>query len=112
MPAIPTLETPPSDFFGQFLEEVFSELRHDGVAGSSGALATSSTIGTDRPRRGRLRKGLGGVSAEENKRLAREGIRVWTTGDFGAADEIYAPTTSTISTPIRGILRTSTAPRR
>ena len=31
------------------------------------------------------------MSAEENKRLAREGIRIWTTGDFDAADEIYAP---------------------
>ena len=30
-------------------------------------------------------------SAEENKRLAREGIRIWSTGDFGAADEIYSP---------------------
>jgi hypothetical protein len=32
-----------------------------------------------------------GISAEENKRLAREGIRVWTSGHFDAADEIYAP---------------------
>jgi steroid delta-isomerase-like uncharacterized protein len=31
------------------------------------------------------------VSAEENKRLAREAIQIWTTGDVGAADEIYAP---------------------
>jgi len=31
------------------------------------------------------------MSAEENKRLAREGVRVWSTGDFDAADEIYAP---------------------
>jgi predicted ester cyclase len=31
------------------------------------------------------------VSAEENKRLAGEAIRIWTTGDFDAADEIYAP---------------------
>jgi predicted ester cyclase len=31
------------------------------------------------------------VSAEENRRLAREAIRTWTAGDFGAADEIYAP---------------------
>ena len=30
-------------------------------------------------------------STEENKRLAREGIRIWSTGDFDAADEIYAP---------------------
>jgi predicted ester cyclase len=30
------------------------------------------------------------VSAEENKRLAREAIRILTTGDLGAADEIYA----------------------
>jgi hypothetical protein len=31
------------------------------------------------------------MSAEENKRLAREAIRIWTTGDFDAADDIYAP---------------------
>ena len=31
------------------------------------------------------------MSAEENRRLAREGIRIWTTGDFDAADEIHAP---------------------
>jgi steroid delta-isomerase-like uncharacterized protein len=31
------------------------------------------------------------VSAEENKRLARDAIQIWTTGDFDAADEIYAP---------------------
>ncbi len=31
------------------------------------------------------------MSAEENKRLAREGIRIWSTGDFDAAEEIYAP---------------------
>jgi predicted SnoaL-like aldol condensation-catalyzing enzyme len=31
------------------------------------------------------------MSAEENKRLAREGVRIWSTGDFDAADEIYAP---------------------
>jgi predicted ester cyclase len=31
------------------------------------------------------------VSAEENKRLARVAIQIWTTGDVGAADEIYAP---------------------
>jgi hypothetical protein len=38
------------------------------------------------------------VSAEENKRLARDAIQIWTTGDFDAADEIYAPTTSITST--------------
>jgi len=31
------------------------------------------------------------MSAEENKRLAREAIRILTTGNLGAADEIYAP---------------------
>jgi steroid delta-isomerase-like uncharacterized protein len=31
------------------------------------------------------------MSAEGNKRLARGAIRIWTTGDLGAADEIYAP---------------------
>jgi len=31
------------------------------------------------------------MSAEENKRLAREGIRIWSTGDFDAAEEVYAP---------------------
>jgi steroid delta-isomerase-like uncharacterized protein len=31
------------------------------------------------------------MTAEENKRLAREVIRIWTTGDFDAADDIYAP---------------------
>ena len=31
------------------------------------------------------------MSAEGNKRLAREAIRIWSTGDLGAADEIYAP---------------------
>jgi steroid delta-isomerase-like uncharacterized protein len=31
------------------------------------------------------------VSTEENKRLAREAIGIWTTGDLAAADEIYAP---------------------
>jgi steroid delta-isomerase-like uncharacterized protein len=31
------------------------------------------------------------MTVEENKRLAREGIRIWSTGDFDAADEIYAP---------------------
>jgi hypothetical protein len=31
------------------------------------------------------------MTAEEKKALAREGIRIWTTGDFGAAREIYAP---------------------
>jgi SnoaL-like polyketide cyclase len=31
------------------------------------------------------------MTAEENKRLAREGIRIWITGDFDAADDIYAP---------------------
>jgi steroid delta-isomerase-like uncharacterized protein len=30
------------------------------------------------------------VSTEENKRLAREAIGIWTTGDVGAADEIYS----------------------
>jgi steroid delta-isomerase-like uncharacterized protein len=31
------------------------------------------------------------VSTAENKRLAREAIRIWTTGDLDAADDIYAP---------------------
>jgi steroid delta-isomerase-like uncharacterized protein len=31
------------------------------------------------------------MTAGANKRLAREAIRIWTTGDFDAADEIYAP---------------------
>jgi predicted ester cyclase len=31
------------------------------------------------------------MTAKEKKALAREGIRIWTTGDFGAAQEIYAP---------------------
>jgi steroid delta-isomerase-like uncharacterized protein len=31
------------------------------------------------------------VSTEENKRLVREAIRIWTTGDLGAADDVYAP---------------------
>ena len=31
------------------------------------------------------------MTAEENKRLAREAIRIWTTGEFDAAQEIYAP---------------------
>jgi steroid delta-isomerase-like uncharacterized protein len=31
------------------------------------------------------------MTAEENKRLAREAIRIWTTGNFDAAEEIYAP---------------------
>jgi steroid delta-isomerase-like uncharacterized protein len=31
------------------------------------------------------------MSAEENKRLAREGIRILSAGDLGAADQIYAP---------------------
>jgi steroid delta-isomerase-like uncharacterized protein len=30
------------------------------------------------------------MSAGSNKRLAREAIQIWTTGDLGAADEIYA----------------------
>jgi steroid delta-isomerase-like uncharacterized protein len=30
------------------------------------------------------------VSTAENKRLAREAIRIWTTGDLDAADDIYA----------------------
>ena len=29
--------------------------------------------------------------SEENKALVREGIRIWTTGDFDAANEIYSP---------------------
>ena len=28
--------------------------------------------------------------AEANKRLAREAIQIWTTGDVSVADEIYA----------------------
>jgi steroid delta-isomerase-like uncharacterized protein len=31
------------------------------------------------------------VSTEENKRLAKEAIGIWTTGDLDAADEFYAP---------------------
>jgi steroid delta-isomerase-like uncharacterized protein len=31
------------------------------------------------------------VSTEENKHLAREAIRIWTTGDLGSADDLYAP---------------------
>jgi steroid delta-isomerase-like uncharacterized protein len=31
------------------------------------------------------------MTAEENKALAREAICIWTTGDFDAADDIYAP---------------------
>jgi steroid delta-isomerase-like uncharacterized protein len=31
------------------------------------------------------------VPVEENKRLAREAIGIWTSGDLGAADEVYAP---------------------
>jgi steroid delta-isomerase-like uncharacterized protein len=31
------------------------------------------------------------VSTEENKRLAKETIGIWTTGDLDAADEFYAP---------------------
>ena len=31
------------------------------------------------------------MSVEENKRLAREAIKIWTTGDFDAADALYAP---------------------
>ena len=31
------------------------------------------------------------MSTEENKRLAREAISIWTTGDLGAADDLYAP---------------------
>lgn len=31
------------------------------------------------------------MSVEQNKDLAREATRIWTTGDFDAADEIYAP---------------------
>ncbi len=52
------------------------------------------------------------MTAEENKRLAREAISIWTTGDFGAADEIYAPTTSTTSTTTPTILEICTASRR
>jgi hypothetical protein len=29
--------------------------------------------------------------SEENKALARKAIRIWTTGDFDAANEIYSP---------------------
>ena len=29
------------------------------------------------------------MSTEENKRLAREAISIWTTGDLDAADEVY-----------------------
>ena len=31
------------------------------------------------------------MSTAENKRLAREAIRIWTTGVLDAADDIYAP---------------------
>ena len=31
------------------------------------------------------------MSTEENKLLTREDIRIWTTGDLDAADEVYAP---------------------
>jgi len=31
------------------------------------------------------------VSTGENKRLAREAISIWTTGDLDAADGVYAP---------------------
>ncbi len=31
------------------------------------------------------------MSLEENKRLAREAIKIWTTGDLDAADALYAP---------------------
>ena len=33
----------------------------------------------------------GQYMSEENKALAREAIRIWTTGDFDAADEIFSP---------------------
>jgi hypothetical protein len=31
------------------------------------------------------------MSAEDDKRLAREGIRILSSGDLSAVDEIYAP---------------------
>lgn len=31
------------------------------------------------------------MTIDQNKALAREAIRIWTTGDFDAADDIYAP---------------------
>jgi len=31
------------------------------------------------------------MSLEENKRLAREAFKIWTTGDLDAADALYAP---------------------
>jgi ketosteroid isomerase-like protein len=37
------------------------------------------------------REGGKSVSVEENKRLAQEAIKIWTTGDFDAADALYAP---------------------
>jgi steroid delta-isomerase-like uncharacterized protein len=37
------------------------------------------------------REGVKSVSVEENKRLAREAIKIWTTGDLDAADALYAP---------------------
>jgi predicted ester cyclase len=37
------------------------------------------------------REGGESVSVEENKRLAREAIKIWTTGDFDAAGALYAP---------------------
>ena len=37
------------------------------------------------------REGGKSVSVEENKRLAREAIKIWTTGDLDATDALYAP---------------------
>jgi predicted ester cyclase len=36
------------------------------------------------------REGVKSVSVEENKRLAREAIKILTTGDLDAADALYA----------------------
>jgi ketosteroid isomerase-like protein len=37
------------------------------------------------------RVGRKSMSVEENKRLAREAIKILTTGDLDAADALYAP---------------------
>ena len=51
------------------------------------------------------------MSTEENKRLAREAIRIWTTGNLGAADDVYAPdyvkSTSITTLGIPGIFMVS-----
>jgi hypothetical protein len=52
------------------------------------------------------------MSAEENKCLAREGIRILSSGDLRTVDQIYTPTTSTTSTTTPTILGICTASRR